>query len=188
MRKTLEGVRAAAALILSALNDGETRGFLDAASSGAIPDRLAIYRLMSDLVRRAEEGISWLVTEGGKTKAGRSRAVPPGSFPPKTYCAAIIAEAWSFVHGVEPAPKNQKAAAAAHLFWRESLEGLSMEETKLALEWMRAKDAKKSWGEPLNGWRRHFKQAKEPHVSEMRKEIRRHLTEGKRQAEMFANA
>jgi hypothetical protein len=32
-----------------------------------------------------------------------------------------------------------------------------MEETKLALEWMRAKDAKKSWGEPLNGWRRHFK-------------------------------
>jgi hypothetical protein len=34
----------------------------------------------------------------------------------------------------------------------------------------------------------HFKQAKEPHVSEMRKEIRRHLTECKRQAEMFANA
>src|SRR5580692_11029031 len=145
MRKTLEGVRAAAALILSALDDGET-------------------------------------------KAGRSRAVPPGSFPPKTYCAAIIAEAWSFVHGVEPAPTNQKAAAAAHLFWRESLEGLSMEETKLALEWMRAKDAKKSWGEPLNGWWRHFKEAKEPHVSEMRKEIRRHLTEGKRQAEMFASA
>ena len=61
-----------------------------------------------------------------------------------------------------------------------------MEETKLALEWMRATDAKKSWGEPLNGWRRHFKEAKEPHVSEMRKKIRRHLTEGKRQTEMFA--
>jgi hypothetical protein len=58
-----------------------------------------------------------------------ARAVPPGYFPPKTYCAAVIAEAWSFVHGVEPAPKNQKAAAAAHLLWRESLEGLSMEET-----------------------------------------------------------
>ena len=26
-----------------------------------------------------------------------------------------------------------------------------MDETKLALEWMLAKDAKKSWGEPLNG-------------------------------------
>jgi hypothetical protein len=164
------------------------RRFLDAASPGTIPDRLAICRLMSDLVRRAKEGVSWLVTENGKTKAGRSRAVPPGSFPPETYCAAIIAEAWSFVHGVEPAPKHQKAATAAHLFWRESFEGLSMEETKLALEWMRAKDAKKSWGEPLNGWRRHFKQAKEPHVSAMRKEIRRHLTECKRQAEMFANA
>jgi hypothetical protein len=146
MRKTLEGVRAAAALILSALDDGETRGFLDAASPGTIPDRLAIRRLMSDLVRRAEEGVSWLVTENGETKVGRNRAVPPGSFPPKTYCAAIIAEAWSFVHGVEPAPKNQKAAAAAHLFWRESFEGLSMEQTKLALEWMRAKDAKKKLG------------------------------------------
>jgi pimeloyl-ACP methyl ester carboxylesterase len=63
-----------------------------------------------------------------------------------------------------------------------------MEEAKLALEWMRATDAKKSWVEPLNGWRRHFKEAKEPHVSEMRKEVRRHLTEGKRQAEMFASA
>ena len=188
MRKNLEGVRAGAAPILIALDDGETRGFLDAASPGTIPDRLAICRLMSDLVRRAEEGVSWLVTEDGETKVGRGRAVPPGYFPPKTYCAAIIAEAWSFVHGVEPAPTNQKAAAAAHLLWRESLEGLSMEKTKLALEWMRATDAKKSWGEPLNGWRRHFKQAKEPHVSEMRKEIRRHLTEGKRQAEIFANA
>ena len=159
MRKTLESVRAAAALILGVLDDGETRGFLDAASPGTIPDRLAICRLMSDLVRRAKEGVSWLVTEGGKTKAGRSRPCRRGIFPLRP-CAAIIAEAWSFVHGVEPAPKNQKAAAAAHLFWRESLEGLSMEETKLALEWMRAKDAKKSWGEPLNGWRRHFEQAK----------------------------
>src|ERR1700738_1507236 len=56
MRKPLEGVRAAAALILSALDDGETRGFLDAASPGTIPDRLAICRLMSDLVRRAGVG------------------------------------------------------------------------------------------------------------------------------------
>src|ERR1700731_3443395 len=120
MRKTLEGVRAAAALILSALDDGETGGFLDAASPGTIPDRLAIYRLMSDLVRRAEEGVSWLVTEDGETKVGRGRAVPPEYFPPKPHCAAVIAEAWSFVHGVEPAPKNQKAAAAARLLWRES--------------------------------------------------------------------
>src|ERR1700680_4257813 len=83
MKKTREGVRAAAALILSALDDGETRGFLEAASPGTIPDRLAICRLMSDLVRRAEEGVSWLVTEGGKTKAGRNRAVAAGAFSPK---------------------------------------------------------------------------------------------------------
>src|ERR1700730_13289122 len=85
---------------------------------------------------------SWLVTEDGETKVGRGRAVPPGYFLPKTYCAAVIAEAWSFVHGVEPAPKNRKAAAAGPLFWRESLEGLSMEETKLALEWMLATDGR----------------------------------------------
>src|SRR3984893_14987324 len=75
-RQNLEGVRAGAARILSALDDGETRGFLDAASPGTIPDRLAICRLMSDLVRRAEEGVSWLVKGGGNKHAGRSRAVP----------------------------------------------------------------------------------------------------------------
>src|SRR6202030_1329557 len=52
MRKTLEGVRAAAALILSVLDDGETRGFLDAASPGTIPDRLAICRLMRSCATR----------------------------------------------------------------------------------------------------------------------------------------
>jgi hypothetical protein len=30
-----------------------------------------------------------------------------------TFCAAIIAEAWSFIHSVEPAPKNREAAAEA---------------------------------------------------------------------------
>src|SRR6202035_167974 len=77
MRKTLEGVRAAAAPILSALDDGETRGFLDAASPGTIPDRLAICRLTSDLARRAEEGVSWLVTEDVIAQRGqKSRRLP----------------------------------------------------------------------------------------------------------------
>jgi hypothetical protein len=52
MRKTLEGVRAAAALILSALDDGETRGFLDAASPGTIPDR----SILCDAPKKASPG------------------------------------------------------------------------------------------------------------------------------------
>ena len=82
MRKTLEGVRAAAALILSALDDGETRGFLDAASPGTIPDRLAICRLMSDLVRRAEEGV-FLARDGKwRDQGGPEQGRAAGVFSP----------------------------------------------------------------------------------------------------------
>jgi hypothetical protein len=37
------------------------------------------------------------------------------------YAAAFILEAWSFIHGAEPAPKNKDAAAAADLFWNVSM-------------------------------------------------------------------
>jgi hypothetical protein len=64
-----------------------------------------ICRLMSDLVRRAEEGVSCgrRQDEGGPEQ-GRAAGV----FSPKSYCAAIIAEAWSFIHGVEPAPTKSE--------------------------------------------------------------------------------
>jgi hypothetical protein len=112
MRKSLEDVSHAAALIVRALNDGATRDFLDAATPGPIPYHGQIDRMLRDLVRRGEEGAALLAAADGKTKAGRNKAFPPGYFPPKTFCAAIIAEAWSFIHSVEPAPKNQEAAAA----------------------------------------------------------------------------
>lgn len=179
-KKNLQGVRDAAALIVNALNDGSTRDFLDAAPPpGKIPYHGQIDHMLRDLIRRAEEGISWLVTKDGKTKAGRNKAEPPGYFSPKTYYAAFILEAWSFIHGAEPAPKNKDAAAAADLFWNLSMGFISMEPTKAALERIIDQEPK-SWGERLNRWRYHFKQAKEPAVSNIRQEIRRHLKEGKR--------
>jgi hypothetical protein len=105
MRKNLQGARDAAMLVVSALNDGATRDFLDAASGGTISYHGPIDRMLRDLAL-AEEAISWLVTKDGKTKAGRNKAEPPGYVPPKTFCAALILEAWSFIHGFEPAPKN----------------------------------------------------------------------------------
>jgi hypothetical protein len=62
---------------------------------------------------------------------------------------------------------------------------VSIEPTKAALE--RVVDQEpKSWGERLNGWRHHFKQAKEPAASDIRQEIRRHLKEGKHWAGFVA--
>jgi len=178
MKKNLEGVADAVALIVSALNDGATREFLDAASPGEIPSYGHIDHMLWDLHRRAQGGIASLSTADGKTKAGRNKAAPPSSFHPKTLCAAYILEAWTFIHGTEPAPKNQRAAAAADLFWNVSMEFVSIEPTKAALERIVAQEPK-SWGEPLNGWRHHFKQAKEPALSNIRQEIRHQLKEGK---------
>ena len=185
MRKSLQGVRGAAACIVNALKNGATRDFLDAASGGKIPYHGQIDHMLRDLSRRSEEAISRLVTKDGKTKAGRNKAEPPGHIPPKTSFAAFILEAWRFIHGVEPGPKNQKAAAAAELYWNVSGGHVSIEPTKAALKRIVDQEPK-SWGERLNGWRHHFKRAKEPAASHIRQEIRRHLKEGKRQAGFLA--
>jgi hypothetical protein len=68
---------------------------------------------LRDLARRGEEAVSWLMTKDGKTKAGRNKAEPPGHASPKTFCAAIILEAWRLIHGIELAPRNPRTAAAA---------------------------------------------------------------------------
>ncbi len=185
MKKRLRGVKDAAALIVNALNDGATRDFLDAAAPGKIAYHGQIDHMLRDLVRRGEEGVALLAAADGKTKADRNKALPPGYFPPKTFCAAIILEAWSFIHGAEPAPKNGKAAAAADLFWRVLINDLHMEPTKEPLDRIVDKETK-SWGDRLNGWRRHFEQAREPAVSNIHREIRRHLIEDKRWPEIVA--
>ena len=184
-RKSLQAVTDAAHTLIDALNDGAVRGFLDEA-----PDEIAYHgqmdQMLRDLARRAEESAATLAKADGKTKPGRNRAMPPQACHPKSYCAAMIAEAWSFFHGHEPSPRNQDAAAAAQIFWNGSTGIMNVEPAKSAFQGVVARETK-SWGsEPLNGWRCHFEQAKNPALSEDRAEFRRHLKEGKHQAEILA--
>jgi hypothetical protein len=184
MRKKLRGVREAVGLIVSALNDSATCDFLEAASEGTILYRGQIDPLLRDLVRRAEVGESLLLTKDGMTKAGRNKAEPPGYIPPKTLYAAVILEAWSFVHGGAPAPKNEEAAAAAEDYWNASIGHMSIKPVEAALQKIVDHESK-SWGNPLNHWRHHFKQAKAPAASNIRQEFRGHLKEAKYRSDML---
>jgi hypothetical protein len=142
----------------------------DGGVSGASLDRPALQQLLADV----QAGKITIVVVYKVDRLTRSLA----DF------AKLILEAWSFIHGPEPAPKNQRAAAAAELYWNVATGHIRIEPTKAALERIVGQEAK-SWGERLNGWRHHFKQAKEPAASDIRQEIRRHLKEGKRQAGRF---
>jgi hypothetical protein len=185
-RKNLQAVTDAAHTLIDALNDGAVRGFLDEA-----PDEIAYHgqmdQMLRDLARRAEESAASLANADGKTKPGRNRAMPRRACHAKSYCAAMIAEAWSFCHGKEPSPKNQDAAAAAQVFWNGSAGIMSVEPAKSGFKGVVVAQETKSWGsERLNGWRRHFEQAKDPALSKDRAEFGRHLKEGKHQAEILA--
>jgi len=165
MKKRLAKVRKAALLLRKELNDTPTREFLEIAPSGPIDYRVAFEPMLQDLAERAKRAIasSALSRKDGKTKAGRTKAAPPGASSAKLFCAALIAEAWTYFHGSDPPPRNQDAAGAAHTFWRAS-----GGETK-------------GWGnDPLNSWRPYFKQVQEPSVAALRRECRRRLVEAER--------
>jgi hypothetical protein len=184
MRKKLQTIKDATSTLIDALNDGATRGFLDEAPD-EIPYHGQMDHMLRDLARRAEQSIGSLSTADGKTKPGRNKAMPRRASHPKSFCAAIIAEAWIFCRGQEPAPKNQDAAAAAEMYWSGSAGVINIEPAKRAFESIIGGDAK-SWGARLNGWRRHFIGAKDPALASIRGELRRHLKQSKRWAEIFA--
>jgi hypothetical protein len=177
-RKSLQAVKDAAHTLIDALNDGAIRGFLDEAPD-EIPYHGPMDHMLRDLARRAGESAPSLANADGTTKPGRNRAMPRRACHSKSYCAAMIAEAWSFFYGNEPSPKNQDAAAAAQIFWNGSAGIMNVEPAKSAFQGVVAQETK-SWGsERLNGWRRHFEQAKDPALSKDRAEFRRHLKQGK---------
>jgi hypothetical protein len=66
-----------------------------------------------------------------------------------------------------------------------SIGRVSIEPAKAALERIVDQEPK-SWGDRLNGWRHHFKQAKEPATMTIRQEFRRHLNEDKHWAGFVA--
>jgi hypothetical protein len=184
MREKLQAIKDATSTLIDALNDSATRDFLDEA-----PDEITYHgqmdHMLRDLARRAEQSIGSLSTADGKTKPGRNKAMPRRASHPKSFCAAIIAEAWMFCRGEEPAPKNQDAAAAAEMYWTGCAGVISIEPAKNAFETIIGEEAK-SWGLRLNRWRHHFIGAKGPALDSIRGELRRHLMESKRRAEIFA--
>ena len=165
IKERLAEVRDAAPMLQHALRHTPTREFLEIAPSGPIEYRVAFEHMLQDLAGRAERAIAspTLSTADGKTRPGRTKAVPPGASSAKLFCAAQIAEAWAYFHGVDPVPRNQRAAASAHAFWRAS-----------------GGETKGCGDDPLNGWRYYFKQMQEPFVAALRRECRRHLVEAER--------
>ena len=84
-----------------------------------------------------------LIGKTGKTKRGQGKPDVPDVFSAKTLCAARILELGRFLNKFEPGVKSTNAAAVAQAYWLAS-GGTS-----------------KSSGNPLNGWKHHFKLAKD---------------------------
>jgi hypothetical protein len=165
MKKRLAGIRNAALLLQHELSDQPTREFLEIAPTGQIENASALKRSLQDLAERADRAITSpsLSTKAGKTIPGRSRAMVPNAFHAKTYCAALIAEAWAHSCGTYPSPRSLKAAAAADAYWRASGGKVT------------------GWGDdPLTGWRPYFTKAQASATEAIRKECRRHLIEAAR--------
>jgi hypothetical protein len=185
-RKRLKEIKDAASAILRAVDDSGFRSFLEGPSLGEIDFRLGL--LLKDLICRVNKSDARLVSKGAKTKAGRGSAKPPDYLPPKTICAAMIAEAWSIVRGKEPGSRNQQAALAAQLLWIKHPNGLRLKETNLPNIKVVPVDAR-SWSDrPLSGWRRYFEDAKSPDAASWRRKFRHYLIESKHCEEQFAQA
>jgi hypothetical protein len=160
MRRRLAQVSTAVDTLTGALNDSATAGFLDptgtesAKYAGMAAALLEVKKRAADASKSAS-----LATPRGRTPSGRGKALLPGSFSPKVFCAAIIAEAWNLVRGGYPAPSNIEAAALANAFWEAS-----------------GGPVTGSWGnDPLKAWRPSFIEAGKNHVDEIKGKIRHYL-------------
>jgi hypothetical protein len=161
IRARLQELKQSAGLAARELHDSTIKEFLQAEERESLPPTIDLSTYLKDLRNRADACLSssYLATKSGKTKAGRSRALPPNASTPRGFCAAIILEAWAYFHdGKYPAASNLKLAAAADEYWRAC--GGSI----------------KSWGDDqLKAWRPYFVEASEPSLAKIREELRRHV-------------
>lgn len=165
MKKRLAAISKAASTLQRALHDAPAREFLELTPPGPIPYTVPFENMLQDLVGRAERAIvsPALSMEDGKTKPGRGKAMPPGAFSAKLFCATLVAKAWTHFRGRPPGPRNQKVAAAANALWLAS--GGKVTE--------RGED-------PLNGWSYYSKEVQMPAIAGIREECRRHLKDAER--------
>jgi hypothetical protein len=155
--------------IREALSDEMTRAFLAFPSHGdeirTLEDSLAQLSQRAETARLSPA----LSTKSGKTRPGRGLAKAPGVVSPHVFCAMMIAEAWKFVRGEYPGPRNLKAAEAAEMLW-----GLCV-----LPDGHRLRRAERvTYGNRLNAWRPHFKAAMDTQLGfeADRLELRRYLS------------
>jgi hypothetical protein len=161
MKKRMKEIRDAATVLLQMLQDVPTKEFLEVEGRLQIENVGGLEHVLKGLSEGAKIAAeSLLSTATGTTKPGRGKAVPRSAISAKAFCALIVAEAWAHLHGNYPAPRNQRAAAAAQALW-QSVGGTTS-----------------SWGsDPLTGWSYHFTEARSDPAESLRKEVRRHCVE-----------
>jgi hypothetical protein len=161
MKKRMKEIQDAASVLLHMLGDPPTKEFLEVEGRLQIENVSGLEHVLKGISGGAKIAAESLVSAAtGATKPGRGKAVPGSAISPKAYCALIVAEAWAHLHGDYPAPRNQRAAAAAQALW-QSVGGTTS-----------------SWGsDPLTGWSYHFTEARSDFAEALRKETRRHCVE-----------
>jgi hypothetical protein len=179
MRQRLIALRKASLLIVRSLGQHE-RWFLQADPGGPMTYRSALIDCLRDLAGRAERAskLSVLVGETGTTKAGSGRALPPGGASAQVYCAALVAEAWKYFNGEDPAPANKRAQNATDALWVAS-----RAQSVLRLNKRRGPS---ETHEPGARWRHHLSKVNFSSLSEIRAQFRHDLAQAEARAESQA--
>jgi hypothetical protein len=161
MKRRMKEIQDAAAVLLDMLGDVPTKEFLEIEGRLQIENVGGLEHVLKGISGGAKIATESLVsTATGATKPGRGKALPRSAISPKAFCALIVAEAWAHLHADYPAPRNQRAAAAAQALW-QSVGGTTS-----------------SWGsDPLTGWSYYFTEARSEAAESLRKETRRHCVE-----------
>ena len=160
MNRRLLEVSGAALRLEKALADTAVREFLESAGRLKIENLGGLQVALQQIARHAQEAANSpeLTTASGTVRAGRGVAKPPDSFDPKTFCAVIVVQAWKFIRGKYPAPRNQTAARACEVLWKAAV------------------GRRDSWGDqPQEAWRPYLKKATSEATSQVREECQRHL-------------
>ena len=157
--------------LLTAMSQNTTlRDFLDEAGQGSAIDRSRFEPPLNEFRLRAEAALASpaLTTPDGNARSGRGPARPVSASSELVTCAMMVAEAWKFVHGEYPKPRNKIAAEAAERF-------LSIVEKSYHV-----------WGaERANAWRSRFKEASDPNLDKFRATFERFLREAKHSAALL---
>jgi hypothetical protein len=141
--KKLSDVVDALSTIERNLSDPNIRNLLEIAR---LPNQIKVsIATLKDIRNRAEITLTSanLIGKDGKTKRGFGKPSVPDIFEEKSILAARVLELCRFLNKFEPGITSKRAAAIAQAYWLAS-GGIS-----------------KSVGNPLNGWKHHFRIAKD---------------------------